>query len=94
MSALLWRVVAAKYWRSGLGGAIGCEVWKGICKGMDSFFRFTGFKINNGEIVSFWQDPWCEREPLCTLFPECYGLAVDKHGSVKDHMIRSRVFCS
>lgn len=55
----IWRgVVIAKYgderfrWASrSPSGAMGCGVWKGICKGLGSFFRFAKFRINNGERV-------------------------------------------
>lgn len=69
-------------------------MWKSICKGMDSFFRFITFKIINGEGVRFWHDPWCIGEPVYTLFPSCYDLAVAKWGSVREHMVRTRVSCS
>lgn len=61
---------------------------------MDSFFILVFFKVNNGERVRFWHDPWCSREPLRVFFPNYYDLAVEKWGSVKDHLIRSRVFWS
>lgn len=93
--------MASKYWEEcfgwasgSLGGLAGCGVWKGICKGLGSFFRFAKFLVHNGEGMKFWWDPWCEREPLCNLFPSCYSLVEDKWRSVKDHMIWSRVLCS
>lgn len=53
-------MVVSKYGEEHLGwepreprGAMGCGVWKGICKGMDSFFRLVIFKVNNGERVRF-----------------------------------------
>lgn len=75
-------------------GVVGCGVWKGICKGLGSFFRYTRFCVNNDERVRFWHNPWCGAVLLCLLFPSCYGMVEDKGGFVKNHMIRSRVFCS
>lgn len=61
-------IVDTKYEESYLGwtngipkGARGCGVWANICKGEEGIFRFVRFKINNGERVRFWHDPWCER---------------------------------
>lgn len=56
-------------------GALGYGLWKNISKGNETFSRF---KINNGERVSFWHDPWCERGPLASSFPLCYALAKHK----------------
>lgn len=73
-------------WPSGRpGGPAGCGVWKGIYNRLNSFVRFTSFRVHNGEGVKFWQDPWCASGPLCILFPMCYDLVVDKWGLVKDH---------
>lgn len=66
-------------------GAAGCWVWNKIFKGMYSFTCFTCFKVNIGERIWFWHDAWCSRVALW---------AERKFGSVEDHMIRSRVFCS
>lgn len=95
------RVITAKFGKDLNGwvrhrptGAVGCGVWKCIFKGMDSFVKFTRFKVDDGENVLFWTDPWCSRVALCRLFPGFFSLAAGKTRSVKDHMIRSRAFCS
>lgn len=66
-------------------------MWKSISMGKENFFWF---KINNGERVRYWVDPWCDRRPLAMVFLSCFNLTVNKGGLVKDHIIRSRVFCS
>lgn len=75
------------WFTSRLSGSAGCGVWKDIYKGMESFSRLISFRVHNGEMMGFWQDPWCTCDPLCFLFPECYDLAIDKWGLVKDHLI-------
>lgn len=75
-------------------GAVGCGVWKGICKGVGSFFRYVRFRVNNGKRVRFWHDPWCGAVPLYHLFPSCYSMAKNKRGFMNNHMIRTRVYCS
>lgn len=97
-----WRgVVAAKYGEERFGwasrsprGVAGCSVWKGICKGLGSFFRYARFWVNNGERVRFWHDPWCGVVLLYFLFPSCYSVAKDKGVSLNYHMTRIRVYCS
>lgn len=42
----------------------------------------------------FWSNPWCTFIPLNRLYPSIFSLALDKEGSVKDHMIHTRFFCS
>lgn len=93
----IWRnVIAAKYreepngWVSRkLVGLVGCSIWKGIFGGMDSFLRFNWYKVNNGESVQFWTDPWCSDVPLNHLVPTFFSLAECKLGTVKNHMIRT-----
>lgn len=85
----LWRcVVASKYgddqfgWMSRMSsGAAGYGVWKGICKEMDSFFRFVTFKINNGECVVL--------DSRCTFSILLVMILRSKWGLVKEHMVRS-----
>lgn len=91
-----WRkVVSARYveerfeWASrSPRGTTGHGVWKGICKGLGSFFRYARFLVNNGKRVRFWHDPWCGAVPLYLLFPSCYGVAKDKGVFMNNHMIR------
>lgn len=98
----LWRrLMAAKYEEDHLGwscrhpeGAIGCCVWKNISKGKDDFFHWIRFKDNDGGRVRFYLDPWCFRDPLAIIFPNCFNLAVNKRGTVKEHMKRSGSICS
>lgn len=56
----LWqKMIVAKY-REELNDWVSCRptrahgsgVWPGIFKGMNSFARYTWFKVNNGEIIS------------------------------------------
>lgn len=75
-------------------GPVGCGVWKGIMLVEEEFFERVKFKVNKGNRVRFWQDVWCSREPLQSLFPSCFGLAIAKQGAVKDFVIHSRVFSS
>lgn len=100
-NAIWRRLLVAKYgetlhgWASGHPeGSMGCGVWKNIFKGMDDFLPSIRFKINSGESVRFWHDPWCEREPLASLFPSYYNLVENKGRTVKEHMIRTKVFWS
>lgn len=99
-SALWRRLVTTKYGEVPHGrksklakGAMWCSLWKSISTGEESLFRHIRYKINNGERVHFWLNPWCERECLTSLFPNCYALAECKRGSVKDHMIKTWSFC-
>lgn len=32
--------------------------WKSISNELDSFLRFTSFKVGNGEYIRFWEDHW------------------------------------
>lgn len=84
--------MAAKYgedlngWASNYPeGPRGCGVWKIISMGKEHFFRFVRFKINNGERVCFWLDPWYDRRPLALLFPSCFNLAVSKGVSERSY---------
>lgn len=55
----LWRsVIAAKYGEKRNGcknkdpvRSLGCGLWKGINKGVESFFKYTRFKVNSDERV-------------------------------------------
>lgn len=80
--------------RHGRSGLVGCAIWKGVCKGLDDFFRLIKFKVNKGNRVKFWLDAWCLRDPLCVMFLACYNLALSKTGLVQNHLILSRVICS
>jgi len=73
---------------------MGCGVWKNINKEREDFFKWIKFKVNDGGMVSFWHDPWCFCKPLANLFPNCYNLALNKRGTVKDFMVRSMIFSS
>lgn len=82
-------------WISGVPlGPAGYGVWKGIREGAELISRFTRLKVNNGEKVLFWHDTWCASKPLSSLFSSCYSVARRKWGSDRDHMIRTRVWCS
>lgn len=66
---------------------------KAYSKGQNSFPTILVLKSTT-ERVFFWHDLWCSDEPLSRLFPSCYDIADCKWGSVEEHMIRSRFFCS
>lgn len=61
---------------------------------MADFERLISFKVNNGERVCFWKDPWCSDVPLCILYPPLLSLVQNKKGMVKEYIIRTRIFCS
>lgn len=101
-SQAIWRrVIAAKYGEEQNGwisrtptGLNRSGIWRGIAEGIGLFSRFIRFKVNNEEQVSFWYDSYCSTLPLCSFFPSCYKLANVKRGTIRNHMIRSRVWCS
>lgn len=75
-------------------GASGYGVWKDICARKEQFSRFICFEVNKGDRVAFWHDSRCTSSSLAYLFPSYYSLVVCKQGSISDHMIRTRLFCS
>lgn len=38
--------------------------WSCIIKGLDWFLINVGWKLNNGECISFWNGSWTEKSPL------------------------------
>lgn len=74
--------------------AYACGVWKGIYSVKGLFSQPISFKVNKGDRVSFWHDPWCTKVPIVPLFPSCYRFTQNKWGSVKNHMIRTTILCS
>lgn len=66
-----------------LEGVRGCEVWRNIYAGKSNFFQLIRFKVNNGELVRFWLDSWCDMRLLAYLFPSCFNVAENKRGNGK-----------
>lgn len=62
----LWRpIICSKYgeevggWFSNRpNGPYGHGLWKGIFKGKEVFAKQLSFKVNKGDRVWFWHDPW------------------------------------
>lgn len=44
------------------------------------------WSLRNGTQILFWEDWWCEDEPLCSKFNNLYSLAFQQHLSVKDFL--------
>lgn len=61
---------------------------------MNLLAQFTRFKVNNGDCVQFWTNPRCSSLPLSSIFPDLFNPTEGKSDSVKNHMIRSRAFCT
>ena len=60
---------------------------KTIQKGWPRFAAYVSFKVGNGALLSFWQDPWCGDTPLMVRFPELYRIVSHPKASIQDLMI-------
>jgi hypothetical protein len=43
-----------------------------------------GYEVNNGKLVSFWLDPWLDKDPICVMYPILFDLAVNQKCLVYD----------
>ena len=90
----LWRRVVMEKYGSMEGGWMtkaptgpyGVGLWKFIWNGWDKFSRLLTFDVGDGTRIRFWDDVWCNGEPLKLVFPELYRIARVKDAVVADHM--------
>uniref|UniRef100_A0A2N9I916 Reverse transcriptase domain-containing protein n=1 Tax=Fagus sylvatica TaxID=28930 RepID=A0A2N9I916_FAGSY len=90
----LWRRVVMEKYGSMEGGWMtkaptgphGVGLWKFIRNGWDKFSRLLTFEVGDGTRIRFWDDVWCNGEPLKVVFPELYRIARVKDAVVADHM--------
>lgn len=61
----------------------GTGLWKAILKGKDKFWKFIQFSLGFNEIIRFWDDVWCEDDPLKVEFGAIYNLVKDNKGMVR-----------
>jgi hypothetical protein len=59
-------------------------VCKDLMKIKQLYLRGMGIKVNNGEAVSFWFDPWFDEMPLCQKYCVLFELAMNPNNSVKE----------
>ncbi|MDV3146764.1 MAG: hypothetical protein Q8754_02990, partial [Sweet potato little leaf phytoplasma] len=43
------------------------------------FEQFTTFTVNCGNNIRFWEDIWCDNQPLQALFPDLYMISRKKN---------------
>lgn len=63
-------------------GRHGCEIWKSILLGRESFCKCIKFVLGSGENINFWKDVWVGDDPLMVSFPNIFRLALDQQTSV------------
>ena len=85
------RIILAKYEQSFLGdiptkGKYNSPKapWRSITKGNEWFLPQIKWRINNGEVISFWHGDWHEHNPLYIQRPRLYALPTKKWNSIKD----------
>lgn len=54
------------------GGAIGCNIWKGLRKAFQLFCRLICFRVGADNKVKFWLEPWCSDRPLMKVSPQLF----------------------
>jgi hypothetical protein len=57
--------------------------WKGILEIRDKFYKYCKKKVGNGKSTSFWNNIWCDSEPLSTRYPNLFNIAYDKNITVE-----------
>jgi hypothetical protein len=51
--------------------------WKDLMKIRPIYLARRGYEVNDGKLISFWQDPWLDKEPICIMYPILFDLAVN-----------------
>ncbi|XVF37794.1 hypothetical protein REPUB_Repub20aG0041400 [Reevesia pubescens] len=91
-----WKaVIDCKYGNDG-GSRTKCSfIWRNITSVLDNFSLFgsvvssnVGFLLEDGSLLSFWEDEWVEGVVLKLSFPRIFALAVNKGKRVKEFGIR------
>ena len=44
----------------------------------------SDFLVGDGKRVGFWEDAWCDQNPLCITFPALYSIANSKGAKVAE----------
>jgi hypothetical protein len=57
-------------------------LWKDLLQVKSSYLKGRGYKINNGNNISFWLDTWMGDTPLCIVYPYLYDQCWDQKCSV------------
>ena len=60
------------------------RLWAYIMKHKETFFKFSAFKLGNGNKIRFWKNNWCSVEPLAEKFPNLFSLSLNKDAYVAD----------
>jgi hypothetical protein len=86
----LWQeIVKLKYVRDSLVCMIQSRIsdspwWKDLMNIRPIYVAGRGYEMNNGKLISFWLDPWLDKEPNCRMYPILFDLAVNQCLSVHD----------
>jgi hypothetical protein len=60
------------------------RVWSDLLKVRHIYLHGRVFKINNGNMVSFWLDTWMGDAPICQSYPVLFELAMNKKCPVSE----------
>ena len=64
-------------------GSYGVGLWKSIAKETYQLKKGYVFKLGDDRKITFWEDTWCGRQPLCDAFLDLYSIA-DSKGARED----------
>lgn len=59
-------------------------MWTDIATNYPLFDRFTKFQAICGKSIRFWEDVWCDRDPLKDSFLDLYLISSKKDTSIHD----------
>lgn len=65
------------------------RLWASILKHKEQFFKFTEFIVGNGKAIRFWEDSWCDSQPLVEKFPDIFTLSLNKDDVIVDYWCAS-----
>lgn len=72
-------------WKSGeIDRGKGNRLLVDIAKNYTTFDQFTKFSVKCGKNIRFWEDRWCDNEPLQTSFPDLYSISGKKGKPIID----------
>ena len=88
---LWWRVISTKY-GEGQGGwstkvcrrAHGCDLWRSIHEGWESFSKHLSFVMGEGTRIRFWHDRWISDNTLKNLYLELYMCSAAKDACISE----------
>ena len=88
----LWKkVLEAKYGQEDFGwrtrkanGVFGVGVWKEILKESDWCWESMAFKVEKGNKIRFWTDPWCGSYVLSQSFLNLFAMAAHRNAMVEE----------